>query len=258
MNSIMAGEGKAVKPSEQRKIDIFDCFESPLSSTDLSHMTKTDAVVAYLREAIITSRLQPGDRIGQLELAEQLNISPTPVREALRKLEAQGILNYLPHHGVQVAIPTRQVIDEIYKVRAFLEGLAVEHTVQNIDADTLECLNELARNLLPQLLEESLGNGIFTPWKIANYNLHRSIYASSRLATIPEMIDNLWARSVAPDELFVFDSTRVQDAAQEHVQILDAMNKGDGNLARRLIQEHVELTRTSYLKFLSLKKVSTQ
>ena len=106
-------------------MDISQVAITPEISNEFLYLTKTDRVCAILREAIITAWLKPGDHIRQQDIADQLHISSTPVREALQKLQALGILLHTPHHGAQVPVPNRQTISEIFQVRAFLEVVSI-------------------------------------------------------------------------------------------------------------------------------------
>jgi len=235
---------------ERGDMDISQIAITPEISTELLYLTKTDRVCAVLREAIITAWLKPGDHIRQQDIADQLNLSPTPVREALQKLQALGILLHTPHHGAQVPVPNRQTISEIFLVRAYLEGIAIVDSIDRIDHDTLEKLEYLAKNEMPQNLDEGFQINDFTPYRKANYEFHKLIYTSSSMEVIPELIDNLWARSVVPDKLYQFDCLRIKNASEEHGRIVKAIEAKDVERARKTLEEHVNLTRSCYLRFL--------
>jgi DNA-binding GntR family transcriptional regulator len=231
-------------------MDISQIALAPDISTDLLYLTKTDRVCAVLREAIITAWLKPGDHIRQQDIADQLNLSSTPVREALQKLQALGILLHTPHQGAQVPVPNRQTISEVFRVRAYLEGVAIVDSIERIDPDTLEKLEYLANKEMPGSLDEGFQINAFTPYRKANYEFHKLIYISSSMEVIPELIDNLWARSVVPDELYQFDCLRINNASKEHGKIVEAIEAKDVDLARKTLEDHVNLTRSCYLEFL--------
>jgi DNA-binding GntR family transcriptional regulator len=220
------------------------------ASVGLLHLTKTEVVSTILREAIITGRLKPGDHIRQQELAELLNVSPTPVREALYKLVALGILEYEAHHGAQVPIPSKHAIDEIFQVRVMLEGMAIKETVKYIDDTTLAKLEDLALSELPMLLEESLATKNLIPYRVANYQFHKKIYTASEMEVIPTLIDTLWARSVVQAGVFFFDECRISNANAEHARILEALQAKEGERASEVLRQHVDATRTCYLNYL--------
>ncbi len=235
---------------KRNNVHLSKAFKLADFSHDVFAQTKTEAVSSILREAIITGRLRPGDPIRQQDLAEILNVSATPVREALAKLNALGTLQHLPHQGVQVAVPSRQAIDEIFRVRTMLEGMAIEEAVNFIDEERLAYLDELAEDQLPRLLETALDTKDLTPYRMANYRFHRTIYSASGMEIIPELIDTLWARSVVQDGVFFHDWDRIQSAPAEHVEIVDALRKSDGKRARSTLEQHVDKTRRAYLNYL--------
>jgi DNA-binding GntR family transcriptional regulator len=220
--------------------------ERPVASLK---MTKAEAVTAILREAIIMARLKPGDPIRQKDLAEALQVSATPVREALQKLYALSIVSYESHHGAQVAVPNRQIIDEVFRVRAMLEGTAVQEAVKHLDDNSLKLLDNLAKNQMPQLLQEGMDTGDLVPYRAANYEFHKRVYSASQMQVIPEMIDNLWARSPVPDDNFYFNQERVIKAADEHMGIVDMLKKRDRERARAVLENHIDTTRKFYLQF---------
>lgn len=230
-------------------MDLSEAIKLPELPAGLLHMTKAEAVCAVLREAIIMARLKPGDPIRQQDLAQALNVSATPVREALQKLYALGIVSYESHHGAQVAVPTRQMIDEVFRVRTMLEGTAVQKAVKLLDDNLLELLEDLATNQMPQLLREGMEAGDLVPYRMANYKFHKTIYSASQMQVIPEMIDDLWARSPVPDENFYFNRERVTRAADEHADLVDMLKQREQERARAVLEHHVDTTRKFYLQF---------
>lgn len=235
-------------------MDNHEVINLPEIPNELFYLTKTDRVCAILREAIITANLKPGDYVRQQDLANQLNISPTPVREALQKLVALGILFHNPHQGAQVPYPNRQTISEVFQVRALLEGIAIEKSIDCIKSETLQKLAYLGNTQMPESLKYGLETNEFTPYRIANYEFHKLIYTSSSMEVVPELIDDLWARSVVPDELYKYDCDRISNASDEHRKIIEAIEEKDARKARSIMEEHVNLTRTCYMRFLDQPK----
>src|SRR5262245_9077955 len=103
--------------------------------------TKKDKVVESIREAVLSGELQPGERLEQDKLAERFSVSPTPVREALRQLEAEGIVDYNPHRGVRVAEVSLSDVREIYLIRGTLEALATRLAVSYLNSSHILRLN---------------------------------------------------------------------------------------------------------------------
>src|SRR3954471_24366051 len=110
--------------------------------------TLVDDTAAAIRKKIMSGEIPIGSQLRQAELATQLGVSRTPIREALRQLQTGGLIEVVPNRGAVVRVPTPWEVREAYQVRAELEGLACELAVQSITADVLDdlrCANELLR-----------------------------------------------------------------------------------------------------------------
>src|SRR5690348_4749364 len=109
------------------------------------HLTKTEIALQVLRERLRSGDLAPGARLRVEELANDLEMSPTPVREALRLLQADGLVDYRAHHGIVVSELTPEEIQDLFRLRTVLEPLAVELAVPRLgraDLARLERLHE--------------------------------------------------------------------------------------------------------------------
>src|SRR5262245_32026138 len=108
-----------------------------------SYKSKKDIVVEVIREAILSGELEPGARLMKDDLTERLQVSSTPVREALRQLETEGILQSSPNRGVRVAEVDLRAVSEIYLIRADLEALATRQAAPNLRPAELRRLRAL-------------------------------------------------------------------------------------------------------------------
>jgi DNA-binding GntR family transcriptional regulator len=214
--------------------------------------TKVDAVVDVVREAIITGRLMPGQHIGQLQLAQQLNVSATPIREAMRKLEAVGILNHEAHRGARVPVRDPTTASEIYQVRALLEGMAIEYTVRHISPAHLAEAEELAYHEMPAAVERGAADQDYTAFRSLNYQFHRLLLEASGLECLPDLAKTLWAAVPVATNMLVMVQLRPRMAVDEHVDIIRAVRAGDGGRARALVETHVDRSRQAYLTYLKL------
>jgi DNA-binding GntR family transcriptional regulator len=220
------------------------------SMADALQLTKPDLVCATLREAIISGVFEPGEHIGQQELAEQLNVSATPVREALRKLEALSILTYEPHRGARVTRSDARTAEEIYRVRGLLEGLAVEKAASSIGERELEELEQLAADTMALVPQGKVDAEGLIGFRKANYEFHKALCNASGMAVVPEIVENLWARVPVPTELFIVIGTRARSAAEEHIQIMEAVRNRDGSRARCMMEVHIDNARIAYVAYL--------
>lgn len=205
-------------------------------------VTKLDLVEQLLIRAIASGEIAPGEPLRQLELADRLGISATPVREALRRLEAQGLVVRQPHRGVRVAEVEPEEMAELYIIRAALEGLAVEHAVPHLTAKDVRTLEQIHARL-----EAGRAKGALKSLRKLNYDFHTTLYRHSELPRLIRIIDSLWP-------LFPWDSMwavpgRAASSAVEHREILDALRAGDAAAAGRAMRRHIESGAEELIKF---------
>src|SRR4051812_34630055 len=115
--------------------------------------TKADDIALVIEEAIVSGELQPGTVLRQEQLSEQFNVSRTPIREALRRLAALGLVSFVPNRGVRVRTLSREELEEAFMVRAELEGLATEVAATKITPELLTELDEAERTFSEISLE---------------------------------------------------------------------------------------------------------
>jgi DNA-binding GntR family transcriptional regulator len=195
--------------------------------------TKTEAAFVALREAIEEGRLAPGDRLGVKRLVDGLRMSPTPIREALRLLQAQGLAVYEPHHGMVVADYSPESIAEISRIRSLLEPLAVELAVVRASDEQVEEICR-AHEALRDALRSGSGSGEAAT---LNANWHRALYRPANSPLLGEFISRLW--SAVPVEA-IWRSRRAKRSLAQHEQIMGAVLRHDAVSARDLMREHIE------------------
>jgi len=198
------------------------------------YKTKRDFVVDILREAILSGTLKPGERLAQDELANHLEVSSTPVREALRQLEAEGLIEHVPHKGARVAELSADVIREVYMIRGVLEALATRLAVPNLGPNELRELEELHQ----QMADLLRGNALEQLGDV-NRQFHMTLYKASGCRILYDLITNLWTRIPWSDGWTVVPG-RGQEVLQEHDQIIAAVRKRDPDLAADMTREHCE------------------
>src|SRR5690606_12292208 len=116
-------------------------MRSPLGQINLdNYKPLRELVFEVLREAIITGKLRPGERLMEVQLAEELGVSRTPVREAIRKLELEGLVLMIPRRGAYVAEISMKDIADVFEIRAALEGLAAQLAAERCTPEEIENL----------------------------------------------------------------------------------------------------------------------
>lgn len=212
--------------------------------TNSAYKTKKDLVVEIIREAILSGELKPGERLLQGELAERLDVSPTPIREALRELEAEGILDHSPHKGVRVAEVKPEDVREIYLIRGVLEALATRLAVPRFDSSTIQRLDALQAQI-----EAYIEEGQLRELRKLNYELHMLIYQVAGLSELLRIIRSLWSK-FPWDTLHVLPG-RAAESAEEHRELIRAIKGGDAQLAGQRMQAHIENGSRALIEYLA-------
>jgi DNA-binding GntR family transcriptional regulator len=197
----------------------------------LGSLTKTEAAYAALRLAIEEGRLLPGDRLRIGVLERELSVSPTPIREALRLLQADGLVDHRPHRGMVVAEFPLDRVDEVYRLREVLEPMATARAVEHASDEAIAAMREINTRLL-----ESVKSGVRADAARLNAAWHRRIYAEADSFYLQEFISRLW--NALPVEA-VWVSTHAPDSADEHHAIMDAIERRDATGAAELMRRHI-------------------
>lgn len=195
--------------------------------------TATQAVLREIRQQIMTRRLKPGARIGQDEVAERLNVSRVPVREALKVLESEGQVTYQPHRGYTVAKLSLGELQEIYLMRRALETEAIRHAVDNVDEDLITRLEGLVLEM--DRLSEKDDLLAFTE---ANREFHLALFERARLPRLFGMVEVLWQTSDAYRSVFFNDPVSRGRAQREHRAVVAACQAKDAGALIAAMDEH--------------------
>jgi len=206
-----------------------------MTSTDYSEKTHSLGRAAYERllEAIERGQLRPGDRISVSALAEMLNMSRTPVREAVSWLETDGLIVHEPYAGRVVGKLDLQMMNELYAMRLVLEVAAVGMAVKNAsDAEIAVLLEmlEYERSKLDQPFERERHNR----------NFHEAIYRSAHNRYLMKMLNSLQPPMLLLGPVTYVDAERVESAYREHVELVECIARRDVEGAKACITRHLE------------------
>jgi DNA-binding GntR family transcriptional regulator len=196
------------------------------------HLTKTELALELLRERIRSGELVPGQRLALEELTQSLGMSATPIREALRLLQADHLVDYRPHHGVVVKELSPEATVEIYRIRSVLEPLAAELAVDSLPADRLAELEKLHEALRAAV---SAGRGK----RIAEINAdwHWALYESAHSTYLSDFIRRLWGGF--PWRTMWALPGRAEQSLREHEAMMAAIRAGDGAEASTRLRDHI-------------------
>ena len=200
---------------------------------------RTMQEIAYgaIRDGILAGRHSPGQRLIADELAKELGVSRMPVREALHRLEAAGLVTIAPHRGAMVSELSENECAEIYHIRAVLDGLATRLASPNLSqADHTRLsrlLDEMDAAVTAQDLERVLR---------VNREFHTLIWDAARAPRLRELLENLYDASQRFRNISVLIPGRLDQITHEHRLIAEALARGDAAAAERFANEHHEGT----------------
>lgn len=208
-----------------------------------SYKPLRDVVFDTLREAIINGILRPGERLMEIQLAEELGVSRTPVREAIRKLEREGFVVMVPRKGAFVAGISLKDIADVFEVRAALEALTAGLAAERITDEELE---ELERILVrkAEIIEESDVERFLE----SDTTFHDTLYRASRNQRLIQILNNL------QDEIQRFRAVslaypgRLRKTLEEHRKIVEAVAERDVERAQAMAWRHIENAENSLLE----------
>lgn len=209
-----------------------------------------DVVFETLREAILKGVIKSGERLMENQLADEMGVSRTPVREAIRKLELEGFVVIMPRKGAYVSEMSYKDVHEVYEIRAALESLACGLAAERVTKSETE---EMERYLVEE--RDYLDNEDILLTVNTDIGLHALIYKSARNEKIMHLISKL------KDQVYRLRSTsimlpgRKKASLIEHQDIVEAISLRDVELAQRLGQEHVEHAEQAMLELLGKNQV---
>ena len=210
--------------------------------------TKADDIALVIEEAIVSGELAPGTVLRQEHLSEQFDVSRTPIREALRRLAALGLVSFVPNRGVRVRTISREELHEAFMVRAELEGLATEVAAAKMTPEDLAELEDAEwqfARISQDLHSREPGEArrsIMGDWVRANLAFHDVIY---RVADLPlvEQLAKSARRSFSGPAVWAPGDHSIDDLyaknAEQHRAIRQALAASSGEGARALAREHV-------------------
>jgi DNA-binding GntR family transcriptional regulator len=211
----------------------------------MEYFTKSDVVAAALRELVITGELPPGTELRQRELAARFNVSPTPVREALKRLESEGLVEYDIHRGSRVIGTAFEADEENFLIRASLEGLAVSLAAMRVTEDDLDAL-ELLNDRLAQCGDRDPHASEL------NRRFHFRLYEAARSPLLLALLRLLWhsfpqgGRIVRP----------LSESVEQHREILASLRRGDPAGAEAMTRRHILDARPRDAKAAGVRRAS--
>jgi DNA-binding GntR family transcriptional regulator len=215
------------------------------------HLPIRERVYDSLRSAILAGRLDPGERLTEEHLAEELGVSRTPVREALHKLESEGLIKPLEKRGFVVSTDSKDEVEELFELRSVLEGYALRIICEKASDELLKDLGRLIEKAEDALRQRRIDE-VFK-WNTQFHDtLHELVAKKRRLHRL--LVDmRKYVLMYRKDTLESPDGAR--EAVEGHKRIVMALGLGDEELCERMMRNHIQQAREDALHSLFGKTV---
>ena len=211
-----------------------------------------EIVFESLREAIINGVLKPGERLMEVQLAEEMGVSRTPVREAIRKLELEGFVIMVARKGAYVAGISMKDVADVFEIRAALEGLAASLAAERITDEEKE---EMERLLVRKAACVEAGD--YDSLTEIDTQFHELLYKASRNERLMQIISNLREQINRFRMVSLAFPGRGREALEEHKKMAEAIAERNAALAQALAQEHIENAENALLEAMQKTGVLT-
>src|SRR5215468_558743 len=211
----------------------------------VQRQTIASMTVAALRERILRGDYPEGEPLRQDALADQLGVSRIPVREALRQLEAEGLVTFNPHRGAVVSSLSLDEIDELFELRAEIEGDLLRRAIPRMDDEQLERANDVVDEF-----QDALDAGEATRWGPLNWHFHAALYAPAQRNFTMGVLQKLHQHSDRYFRMQVLLAKGGERANEEHRAIAAAVRDKDVDRACELMRAHILGAGTSLLALL--------
>lgn len=209
-------------------------MDEHLKVTSDEYLPLRDVVFKTLRQAILMGELSPGQRLMEIQLANQLGVSRTPIREAMRKLELEGLVVMVPRKGAQVAKINQKGLTDVLEVRSALEELAVELACERITEHELSVL----RDALDQFKLAVAKKDLVTIAQ-KDVELHDVIYAATKNERLIVILNNLREQMYRYRVEHVKDFASHQGLCEEHEAIFESLRTHNVSAAKETIKSHI-------------------
>lgn len=221
--------------------------QNSLNPPDVEHMTKTALAIQALRSIILRGEIQPDEHLTVGRIAEQLGMSPTPVREAFRTLQAEGLITHRPHHSVSVNGLSAKDVHDIFQLRVSLEGLATKLAVPHLTNTDLEKLEALR-----QAMEEANVRGDYPQVNRLNTDWHLKLYSAADNKALFDVILHLWKKFMW--EVNWIMPGHAPRSMQQHAELMAAFRAHNAELAGRLMETHIHCGEETAMEYLQTRR----
>lgn len=193
-----------------------------------------DVVFNALRQAILRGEMEPGERLMEIQLAQKMGVSRTPIREAIRKLELEGLVVMIPRKGAEVAHITEKDMRDVLEVRSALEELAIELACRNVTSEGIEQLKAGNRAFEEAIVTKDVVNIVE-----ADIAFHDIIYSMTENQRLIQIINNLREQMYRYRLEYVKDARTHSILISEHNDIIIHLSAKDVEKAKIIVRQHI-------------------
>lgn len=208
-----------------------------------------DVVFNTLRKAILTGELKPGERLMEIHLASRLGVSRTPIREAIRKLELEGLVTMIPRRGAEVAQITEKSLQDVLEVRRALDVLCVELACDRITSEEKTALKKAC-----EAFEQATVSGDATTIAEADVALHNIIVQATGNQRLIQLINNLSEQMYRYRFEYIKDEKGHDNLISEHRMIYESILQGDRKKAAEAARLHIDNQEKSIIRQIQLER----
>jgi len=194
-----------------------------------------DVVFQTLRQAILKGELEPGERLMEIQLAKRLGVSRTPIREAIRKLELEGLVIMIPRKGAEVASITEKNVRDVLEVRKALEELAVTLACQRMEESEFQQIDK--QN---EIFEQTLKEGDLVEIASRDIDFHEIIYMATGNERLQQILYNLREQMCRYRMEYIKEKQQRGELFTEHLEITKAIKARDVERAKNAIRVHID------------------
>lgn len=208
-----------------------------------------DFVFNTLRQAILTGELKPGERLMEIHLADKLGVSRTPIREAIRKLELEGLVTMVPRRGAEVAQITEKSMSDVLEVRRSLDALCAELACDRITEEGLQALKQACDSF-----EQCVQGGDINKIAHADVALHDIIVQATGNQRLIQLVNNLSEQMYRYRFEYIKDDSQHQNLVEEHRIIYQSIVGKDKETAAAAAKTHIDNQKKAIIRRIRLDK----
>ena len=224
------------------------------SDSAIRRQSLTSAVADKLRDLIIRGQIPEGALLRQGAIANQYQVSRIPVREALRQLDAEGLITIVPNRGAVVPALSPADIEELFSIRALLEPEVLKRSIPRLTAEDFSEAESVLRKYVSELRRQDH----LSAWGRLNWQFHSILYSRANQPRSMAIIRNVNNSGERYTRLQLYLTHGAKHANEEHLQILELCRKRDVAAASKLLRQHILYAGESLKQTLALKRTSAQ